>query len=79
MTKHYCDMCKKELNAETRYHGRFKIAGFSGMADTVEVEYCEECVGKVIGEEHFAHLMELKEERRKRRIGKYAETRESNV
>lgn len=67
MVKHYCDKCNKELRKEDMYRADMRIGGFAGIADSIKLEFCEECLGQIIGAENFAELLRRKAERQKRK------------
>lgn len=67
MVKYYCDSCGKELSKENRYRADMRISGFVGIADSIKTEFCEECLGKIIGAENFAEILRRKAERQKRK------------
>ena len=67
MIKTFCDKCNKELNKENTYRAEMRLRGFSGIVDSIKVEYCEDCLETIIGAETFEEILRRKAERQKRR------------
>jgi len=66
MVKIYCNFCGAELTGKHRAMAQMKIQGLTTRGEELTLDYCGDCLKKVIGMEVFDYLIKAREERKKK-------------